>query len=482
MREQDLKNLITKVQNIQSELPEIEVKSAREGCPKIFDSLSSLANQSGGGTIIFGVNEQSAFDICGVYDVDDLMVQVTNQCNQMEPKLRPLYTVARYEDKCVVAAEIQEVEFDQKPCFYAGKGRLKGSYVRVGEQDLPMTEYEIYSYEAFRRHIQDELRGNARPELCRLDAQKLDEYFVAIRRTKRNLSGLENQEILRLQGITDENHQPTLAGNLLLGQYPQACFPQFCMIAVAVQGTDIGDLSDTGARFIDNERIEGTLPQILDGAMAFVDRNTPVATIIDEKTGKRRDRPMYPPIAVREIVLNALIHRDYSQYTENTPISLRLFRDRLEIENPGGLYGRMTLDLLGRISADTRNPFIAIGMEVLAKAENRFSGIPTVRRTMMEAGLPAPKFETFRGVFKATLMNQQGNVQNEPIPGDLEEKVLEFCKMPRSRKELEERFSDITIVYLMNRTIRPLIQQGKILLTMPEKPKSKFQKYYSRIE
>lgn len=65
---------------------------------------------------------------------------------------------------------------------------------------------------------------------------------------------------------------------------------------------------------------------------------------------------MYPPVAIRELVLNALIHRDYSFHTETSPILLRLFSDRLEIENPGGLYGRMTLDLLGRMSADTRNP------------------------------------------------------------------------------------------------------------------------------
>lgn len=482
MLESDLIILVQKIQNINSELPEVEVKSAFGGCPKIFDSLSSLANKSGGGTIVFGIDEKHNFTTCGVYDVDDLMVQITNQCQQMTPVLRPLYTVASYENKSIVSAEIQEVSFDQKPCFYAGKGRLKGSYIRVGEQDLPMTEYEIYSYEAFKRHLQDELRDNPRPELARFNETLLKEYFVELKKKKRNLSTMDESEILKMQGIINPQGDATLAGNLLLGQYPQANFPQLCIVAVAVQGTEIGDLSEEGARFIDNERIEGTLSQMLEGTISFVERNTPVATIIDPQTGKRKDRPLYPPIAIRELVLNALIHRDYSFHTETSPISLRLFSDRLEIENPGGLYGRMTLDLLGRISADTRNPFIAIGMEVLAQAENRFSGIPTIRRLMKEAELPAPRFETYRGVFKATLYCKKESAAKPTATGNLRERILEFCKTPRSRKELEMAFPEITIVHLMNKTIKPLIAEGRIELGIPEKPKSKFQKYFTKQE
>lgn len=78
MLEVDLINLAKRMQSIKSELPEAEVKAAEGGCPKIFDSLSSLANQSGGGTIIFGIDEKHDFKTCGVYNTDDLMVQITN--------------------------------------------------------------------------------------------------------------------------------------------------------------------------------------------------------------------------------------------------------------------------------------------------------------------------------------------------------------------------------------------------------------------
>lgn len=62
-----------------------------------------------------------------------------------------------------------------------------------------------------------------------------------------------------------------------------------------------------------------------------------------------------------------------------------MFSNRMEIENPGGLYGRMMFDKLGKVSADTRNPYIANALEILDETENRYSGIPTVINTNKEA-------------------------------------------------------------------------------------------------
>lgn len=117
----------------------------------------------------------------------------------------------------------------------------------------------------------------------------------------------------------------------------------------------------------------------------------------------REDKTEYPLLAIREILLNALIHRDYSIHTELSPIRLTLFQDRLEVENPGGLYGRITLDTLGKVGADTRNPYIAGALKIMEYAENRFSGIPTIRKEMERCGLPEPLFQEIRGVFRVTL-------------------------------------------------------------------------------
>ena len=154
-----------------------------------------------------------------------------------------------------------------------------------------------------------------------------------------------------------------------------------------------------------------------------------------------------------------------------------MYSDRFEIENPGGLYGRMTLDRLGKVSADTRNPMIANAMEILGETENRYSGIPTIINAMQEYGLPAPKFESDRGVFKVTLYNAvQESHDTDPIRSE----ILSFCRTPRSRSEIEQLFNGrMTIAYIMEKYIKPMISNDQLALTIPDKPKSKYQKYYT---
>ena len=77
------------------------------------------------------------------------------------------------------------------------------------------------------------------------------------------------------------------------------------------------------------------------------------------------------------------------------PIQLRIFSDRLEISNPGGLYGRLSIDMLGNAQPDTRNPVLANALEVLRITENRYSGIPTIRREMKQAHHPEPEFTAY---------------------------------------------------------------------------------------
>ncbi len=339
---------------------------------------------------------------------------------------------------------------------------------------MPMTEYEIYSYEAFRRKIQDELRIAPRADMDSFDNDALNEYFIRLKKAKPNLAKLPSEKILKLQGLLDDG-KPTVAGILLLGEYPQASFPQLSVTAMVVDGTEFGDLGAGGERFIDNQRIEGRLTQMLDDTLTFVRRNIRNSTIIDED-GKRADRLEYPMVAVREIILNALTHRDYSIHTDQSPIRVVLYRDRLEVENPGGLYGRITVDELGKMSADTRNPFIAGGLEVLMQTENRFSGIPTIMNEMEKAGLAPAVFESRRGVFKVTLYNKRMNrvcqALNEPM-----KKILSFCSEPRTRNEIADFLKIDTPSYVVTKYIRPLIDMGKLRLTLPDAPKSKNQKY-----
>lgn len=92
---------------------------------------------------------------------------------------------------------------------------------------------------------------------------------------------------------------------LVFSPYPQVYYPQLCITAVKIAGTEIGDLANDGQRFIDNRRIEGNLQQVLEGALRFVRTNMKVGTKIDATTGMDIDRPEYPIVAIREAVLNA---------------------------------------------------------------------------------------------------------------------------------------------------------------------------------
>ena len=224
---------------------------------------------------------------------------------------------------------------------------------------------------------------------------------------------------------------------------------------------------------------------MLDGALAFVRANMRVATKIDPKTGERTDFPQYPMDAVREAVLNALVHRDYSFHTEGMPIQLVMYTNRIEITNPGGLYGRLTIDQLGNAQPDTRNPVLVTAMETLGKTENRYSGIPTIRYAMKSRGLPAPVFADSRGEFSVALYNgtDSFNVlrqkpEHEPAYDDLDRKgLLAFCRTPRTRSEILEFLDIASGQYALRRYLDPLVQAGAIQLTMPEKPRSPNQKY-----
>ena len=459
------------------------MKSAGAGAPeKLYDTLSGFANQIGGGTIIFGIQEKPDFQVIGVYDAQDLQVKVTNYALQMEPVIRPVFTVTDYCGKTIVSAEVPECDTNDKPCYYRGAGRIRGSYVRVGEADLPMTEYEVYSFEAYKKKIKDELRIVDRASISDFTKNLLDEYFVKIRREKKQLSQLDEERILQLQGMTDDN-KPTLAGAMLLCQYPQAFYPQLSITAMVVEGNEFGIANSEGVRFIDNKRIEGTIPQMLEEAISFVRRNTRNATVIDND-GKREDRTEYPMKAVREIILNALIHRDYSCHSEDSPIRIVLYENRLEVENPGGLYGRLTINDLGKVPADTRNPFIAGNLEVMIDTENRFSGIPTIIAEMDSAGLKPPVFESRRGNFKAILYNvRRESVSDYSMekPGSVNNRLLAFFSTPRSKEETAEYMGVKSPYYAMKQYIKPLLESGRLEMTIPEKPHSKLQKYVRKI-
>ena len=482
MLEEELVRLIAKIQKRKAEWQNTEVKAAEKGCPKrLYDTLSSFSNQDGGGVIVFGLDEEEDFIPKGVYDPSDLEKKAAEQCDQMEPPVRGVFTIAEYDGKNICALEVPGIDVSLRPCYYKGAGIHGGSYIRVGEADKKMTDYEIYSFEAFRKQIHDDERPVNRASLELLDSDKLEKYILEQKTGRPNLAKLPQEIIYEMLNI-ERDGSPTLAAVMNFGLYPQGFFPQLCVLATVIPGTEMGDTDESGARFADNKRIEGTIDSMVEDAIDFCKRNMKVKTIVDRENGSRRDRTEYPVIAIREAVLNALIHRDYSIHTEGAAVQINMFSDRLEIHSPGNLYGRLTVEQLGKSKPNLRNPALATMTEYLTNAENRYSGIPTMRREMSEYGLPEPKFENRQDEFVVTFYNAAhgdtvtGRYAKDHDPG--EKDLLTFCAVPRSRREIADYLGIKTIFYVMEKYVQPLVDKGVLKLTIPDKPKSKNQKYY----
>ena len=476
----ELVELVKTVCEQRAETQTLECKAAYTDCPKrLYDTLSSFANQDSGGVLLFGIDEKAGFRAVGVYDLQDLQKKVTEQCNQMEPPVRAVFTVAEVNGQWICAAEIPAIDLSERPCYYRGAGRSKGSYIRVGDADLPMSDYELYSYEAFRRRLHDDERPVERAALSMLDGDKLEQYILRRRADRPGFAQLTREQTLEMLNIIRDG-EVTLAAVMNFCLYPQGYFPQLGITAIVVPGTQIGDTDTDSARFTDNKRIEGTIDTMVEDAVAFCRRNMKVRTIIDPVTGTRKDRTEYPINAIREAVLNAVIHRDYSIYTEGTPVQIDFFADRLEIHSPGSLYGRMTVEQLGVARPDLRNPALAVMAEELTGAENRYSGIPTIRRAMADYGLPEPVFENRRNEFVVILYNQaaaeaaaeHGEQADAPD-------LLAFCKTPRSRQEIANYLGIKTVFYAMSHYVQPLLRSGQLAMTLPESPKSRKQRYYA---
>ena len=204
----------------------------------------------------------------------------------------------------------------------------------------------------------------------------------------------------------------------------------------------------------------------------------------------------YPLKAVREAILNALVHRDYSIHSENVPVRLEIYRNRLEIISSGGLYGKLTIDSLGKVRPDTRNSALANILELMQVTENRYSGIPTIYHELQKAQLPPPAFCIRHGEFVVTFKSKISQVYDAPYATvssvqeeqeqyngqraySIEERLIEFCTVPRSRQEIIE-FLGFSRYYSMSKIVQPLIDDGKIALTLPDKPKSSKQRYVRR--
>lgn len=234
--------------------------------------------------------------------------------------------------------------------------------------------------------------------LSDLDPEVIDRVVARLRREcPRIFAGRSREEMLRDLRVVDDAAEPTVAGLVACGQYPQKFFPSLVIEAYAWAGTRAGVLAGRGGPLRAAMTCVGNADNLVDEAVAFVRANMRTAAVIEGAF--RTDLPDWPPEAVREAVANAIVHRDYRPaacHEYCPPCRVMLFDDCLVVESPGGLWGPVTLESLGRPAVHAvRNPYLAM---LLANTCGNFAR-PLVRNTgtgigLMQAALAGVRFAT----------------------------------------------------------------------------------------
>jgi ATP-dependent DNA helicase RecG len=280
----------------------------------------------------------------------------------------------------------------------------------------------------------------------------------------------------------------TNGGDVLFARNPAVRLPQIRIRAMRYNSDKAGD------KFSDMKSFEGPLDSIFEEAYTFIVRNTSSVSRFIKGNPKRQDSPMYPEDAVREALINALAHRDYSAASGG--VSIHIFPRRLEIWNSGPLPDGVTVESLakGHISV-LRNPDIAHALYLRGLMEKAGRGSVLMVQQCRSAGLPAPfwKSDTKLGVtvtFPAPEVTQQDTPEVTPEVGTQQDTQQDTQQVPpqvlslltrlesdRSRDELmgllglKDR-NNFSQVYL-----NPALEAKAIERTIPEKPFSKNQRY-----
>ncbi len=405
---QQVQELIEGLQTRRLELCDVEAKTAASELPRLHESLSALSNQRGGGVILLGVDENKGFAVTGVQDVAKMQADIVSlAADSMEPPIRVEPSVTRFGGQIVLAAEVPECDPARKPCYVKTAGLYKGSYVRVGASNRRMSDYEIYLCISARKQPRNDVEPVREASLDDLEHTLVDEY-VALRH--KAMPRLHLQEMPRGRQLTtlriaveqDGLVYPTLAGVLMFGKYPQQFFPSLVVTFLRFAGTDETTPGPHGERFLDNRKFEGRIPELLNDTLNRIEAQMQTRALI---TGLlRQDIPEYPVVAIREALVNAVAHRDYSDYVKGSYIQVRMFADRLEIQSPGGLYGAVTEDNIDH-ERSTRNSILMRMLEDFRLVENRGSGIMTIVQAMRQASLEPPQFADRKASFCVTFQN-----------------------------------------------------------------------------
>jgi ATP-dependent DNA helicase RecG len=349
------------------------------------ETLVAMANGSGG-EIWIGVAPRSGV-IIGLQNPEQALDRAVQAALQLDPPLAlPMPELVESP-----ATLIRVTVPSGMPQVY----NLSGRYLIRNEQhNVTLSGTELRALLLTRSSIQFESQPVPEASLADLDADQVDEYLGLIPTP----SGATEQRLIQRGCLIEHQNSfvPTYAGLLLFGRTPQRWLPNAGILAARFTGSTLGD------EYVKQE-IGGTLPYQIRLAEQFCRDQLRSTARLDGLV--RTDRREYPLEAIRELLVNAVAHRDYD--VRGDGIHVHIFSDRLELHSPGELPGPVTLDnlLQARFS---RNPIIVQVLADMGFIERLGYGIDRVVRVVREQGLPAPGFIETGGTFRVTLTAAPG--------------------------------------------------------------------------
>ncbi len=440
MNEEQVKKEIEKALALNSETELVECKSAKNGFSKdtVKNTLSAFGNTNGG-IIVFGIKENTdrSLEVVGVTELAMLQERMSAlSAEEMNVILRLQYFNLNIEGKDMLAVYVPVCESRTKPYYFKKLGMHKGSFVRDGNTDRQMNEEEVRSY--VRNAQVDDFDGTCADDVTKEDLSfpKIEKFLQeSAEKAKREFKpGALDDAVLKNIGIIkecDNSLKATIAGYLIFAkENPQnkLQFERYKIRCVRYRGS--GAASD----ILDKADIVGTLDEQIDAMEAFVLRNIKnSAKIVGTK---RVERYEYPKEAIREVVANAVIHRDY-RITE-TYTHIKVFDDRIEVLNPGNLPPGVTVENI-KDAQESRNRVIAARLNEMDYLEEYGRGIDIVFAKMSEWKLLPPIFKNTSNSFKVILPGEPLSQLNE------RQLVIWQCLMDKrkiTRKETEVLLPD----------------------------------------
>ncbi|RKZ35995.1 MAG: hypothetical protein DRQ49_18595 [Gammaproteobacteria bacterium] len=388
MNSNDVKTLIS-----ESENSHVEFKSeavSNEGLAIVM--IAFLNGQ--GGIILLGVEDDGT--ITGIDGSLDKKMNAINQIaqNSVKPAIIPVLDNFIIDNKPIISIKIEKGI--QKP-YYLIKNEKTLFYIRVGTTCRLASPEQIAILYANHPFVHYDVSPIPTLPLNYLDERRIRHYFIDIKKqTEKYYKDKHNTLCLntRLAIKLTDSLVATLAGGLLFGRDPSQFIPSAGIRCAVFEGENkdylVLDKKFINAPILPYEH-NGIIIEdgMIEQAIQFVENNTRKRSIMQGI--KRIDQSEYPMETLREVITNALIHRDYSLY--GGQIQLLIFSDRLEMRSPGKLPNTLTIDMIKEGASYTRNPVLMKFAENYGYVEHLGMGIPEkIIKPILKLGYPEPEF------------------------------------------------------------------------------------------